>query len=186
MSYILRDRSDGQVEIIFSRPVLVGVFPERDVAQRICSFLSDDEIEPLDQQTSTPTTAPEELADNDTLMDEFADAPRQHRRKPEGGMLLPAIVERPRAAVSQKAAIVNHLSDDEIAGAFARITAGEKIHAVADDVGLTMGQLRSMWANHKRNMQKFMAADGQQACSHCAKAFTPSLTNPNTCARCSA
>lgn len=119
MSYVLRDRSDGQVEIIFSRPVLIGVFPERDMAERVRAFLKDDQPELPD------------------------DRPAHFRE--------------------------------------AKADAGE----AATDLGLSVFQLRGMWANHRRQMQTYMAGSGQQPCQQCQRPFTPSISNPETCARCS-
>lgn len=46
MTFVLRDRPDGQVEIIVERPVLVGIFPERDTAEKVRAFLQADAEEP--------------------------------------------------------------------------------------------------------------------------------------------
>lgn len=178
MSYIMRDRPDGQVEIILSRPVLVGVFPARDVAEKIHAFLSEDEREFPDDQ---PILSDDQLLiSEDPMPGDHPDAPAAKAR-----MQLPAlIVELPRAPAQQQVE-ANSLSEEDVQRAFGRIQQGEKIHAVASDFGLTMGQLRGMWANHKRYMQKFMADAGQQACTHCQRPFIPSLSHPDTCARCS-
>ena len=77
------------------------------------------------------------------------------------------------------------LTPEQTQQAFARIQLGDKIHDVAKDFGLTMGQLRGKWANSKRQLQKHLAEGGQQPCSLCAHPFTPSISNPDTCARCS-
>jgi len=77
------------------------------------------------------------------------------------------------------------LTDEQIATAFRRIAEGEKLVVVAPDFGLTMGQLRGMWANHKRQLQKHIAEGGQVPCALCTKLFTPSISHPDTCARCS-
>lgn len=186
MGYIVRDRTDGQVEIVLSRPVVMGVFPEREIADRVCAFLRDEQPQLADDEPAIfARGAAEKIAsaplDLDEVADEIAPAPRHTHRK----MQLPAAApEKPRApAVSAPAP--HTLSEDQIAQAFTRIQKGEKILSVAADFGLSMGQLRGMWANHKRQMQKYMAADGQQACRLCQRAFTPSISNPDTCARCS-
>ncbi|PZO64585.1 MAG: hypothetical protein DI498_10885 [Paracoccus denitrificans] len=188
MVYTLKDRSDGQVEIVFSRPVLVGVFPERNVAQRICAFLEAGELAmPDDEPATFARAAADVVAAQAEDMNELADevAPRPVARKHAARNQLPALIDEKPHLAAQKFPEHHNLSDGQITAAFARIQNGEKIHAVAVDYGLTMGQLRGMWANHKRNSQRFMASAGQQPCSLCAKPFTPSLTNPGTCARCS-
>ena len=37
MTYTIRDRQDGMVEIVFSSPILIGIFPERDPAEKACA-----------------------------------------------------------------------------------------------------------------------------------------------------
>lgn len=53
MSYMLRDRPDGQFEIVLSRPILVGIFPEKDVAARVMFFLQEGEVEPVDDNAAS-------------------------------------------------------------------------------------------------------------------------------------
>ncbi|WP_426037936.1 hypothetical protein [Cypionkella sp. TWP1-2-1b2] len=53
MSYMLRDRPDGQFEIVLSRPILVGIFPERDVASRVMFFLQEEEIDLTEDSTAS-------------------------------------------------------------------------------------------------------------------------------------
>ncbi|AWD21592.1 hypothetical protein [Fuscovulum blasticum] len=89
MTYMLRDRPDGQVEIVLSRPVLVGIFPERDVALRVCAFLQDEAVDwPEDQPAGFATAASDaaeaEAEDLDALAEVVAPAPR--RRPPLSGI----------------------------------------------------------------------------------------------------
>jgi hypothetical protein len=48
-----------------------------------------------------------------------------------------------------------------------------------------MGQLRGIWAAHKSWMQKHIQEGGKIACSLCTRPFMPSISHPDTCARCS-
>lgn len=185
MTYILRDRPDGMVEIVMSRPVLVGIFPDSDVAAKVYAFLSDEPELPDDRPANfaaVATDAANVVADTADLIRKATEADRP---KPKAAKLqLPAVVEKPAAPV-WVTPTPNLLSDEDKAKAFARLGNGEKLVSVAKDFGVTFAQLRGSWASHKRHLQKFMAEDGQQACKHCRKPFTPSLTNPETCARCS-
>ena len=45
MSYIIRDRSDGMFEVVFLAPILVGIFPERETAEKVCALMDDGEAE---------------------------------------------------------------------------------------------------------------------------------------------
>ncbi|MFB2531011.1 hypothetical protein ACEYYA_02475 [Paracoccus sp. p3-h83] len=186
MGYILRDRSDGQVEIVLSRPVLVGVFPDRDVADRVCAFLRAEEPALPDDEPAMFARAAADVADAvaedlDQLANEVAPAPRRSSRRTQ----LPALAPVKPQAPAQTPPAPHNLSEAQIDQAFARLQQGEKVHAVAADYGLPMGQLRGMWANHKRQLQRYMADAGQQPCRLCARPFTPSIMNPETCARCS-
>ncbi len=77
------------------------------------------------------------------------------------------------------------LTEDQQAAGFRLLDEGEKFSAVAAKLGVTIPQLRGMWTGHKRRMQKHLAEGGQKACTMCKKPFIPSLSNPETCARCS-
>lgn len=62
---------------------------------------------------------------------------------------------------------------------------GEPIASVAPDFGLSPAQLRGVWGHHCKVMQRHLAEGGQVACKLCTKPFTPSISHPETCARCS-
>lgn len=79
MSYMLRDRPDGQFEIVLSRPILVGIFPEKDVAARVMFFLQEDEVELVDDKPASFGQALRDAAavEDETeieLLEEFAPA----------------------------------------------------------------------------------------------------------------
>ena len=203
MSYYLRDRSDGQVEILLFRTVQVGLFPNWSSAEAARTFLKTDEGElPLPEAAGFGQAKKDVeeafTLDLDTVSrfvirngqvscegpsPNFGPVPRiapQRRRN------LPAIVkDKPQMPVQLKQLDTADLTPEQTQQAFARIQLGDKIHDVAKDFGLTMGQLRGKWANSKRQLQKHLAEGGQQPCSLCAHPFTPSISNPDTCARCS-
>ncbi len=201
MTYMLRDRPDGQVEIILTKPILVGVFPERNVAQRVCSFLQDGEID-------WSVEEPEGVAGGDAAEDivieteELVDpgeirlrelversrnvpAPAPRVGAPRPVRNLPAVVQEKPVAPAFLTDRPVTLTDEQQEVAFRRIGEGEKVSVVAAEMGVGMPQLRGLWANHKRRVQKHLAEGGQIACAMCKKLFTPSLSNPDTCARCS-
>lgn len=212
MTFMLRDRPDGQVEIIINRPVLVGIFPERDVAARVCAFLQEDAVEwpdtdPANFGRAARDVAEVEFEDVDmtdggeaalrALLESSRDStvvsiqPRSvAEKRPVKKVVkqagLPVVVpEVPRQAAQLTVTPPAKLTPDEIDRAFSRIAEGEKIAEVAPSFGLTFFQLRGLWAAHKQKLQRHLAEGGTEACSHCSKPFTPSLTNLTTCARCS-
>ena len=192
MTFMLRDRPDGQVEIIIQRPILVGVFPERDMAERVCALLQADDPElPEDHPSGFATAA----ADVEETVRAFVAEQEDKTRNvlfpqygesdiPKANLPVP-VPEAPRAPAMLKVLTPHALTEAQIDAAFSRIAGGEKLSDVARDIDLPMGQLRGMWANHKRQLQKHMADGGQQPCSLCEKPFTPSVSHPDTCARCS-
>lgn len=188
MTYTIRDRQDGMVEIVFSSPILIGIFPERDTAEKVCAYMQTNESElPLPEAAGFARAQKdvEEAAsiDLDAVEAETAPPVRKARARTRN---LPAIVkDKPQMPVQLKQLDTADLTPEQTQQAFARIQLGDKIHDVAKDFGLTMGQLRGKWTNSKRQLQKHLAEGGQQPCSLCAHPFTPSISNPDTCARCS-
>ena len=200
MTYQIRDRQDGMFEIVIMTPVLAGIFPERETALRFCAYLSDIEPELIEEEPSSFGQASRDVREAEAadLLDQAGspDAPKRAgkamaipnlptvRRSP----YVPASKEpdeRPRMAAQISDNGYWPMTDAETQAAFARIQQGEKISDVARDCPVSMGQLRGKWANYKRNLQKHMAAAGPQPCKLCAREFTPSISNPDTCARCS-
>ena len=181
MSYMLRDRPDGQFEIVLSRPILVGIFPEKDVAARVMFFLQEGEVEPVDDNAASFGQA---LRDAAAVEDET-----EIELLEEIEIVDPAPPLTPLPAVVAKAAppmiVSKHLTKAELETVFARISAGEKLAVVAPDFGLSLGQLRSVWAMQCRAIQQHLAEGGQVPCKLCRTSFTPSISHPDTCARCS-
>lgn len=182
MTYILRDRSDGMIEIVMSKPILIGIFPDSDAAERYRAFLAAEEPELPEEEPSGFATAAADVADAVANTEDLVRSAMTP--KATGRLNLPVVVEKPVMPV-QIETMPSDLGDDDKMRAFGRIQQGEKIAAVASDFGVTMGQLRGMWANHKRQMQKYLAEGGQEPCTLCKRDFTPSVSNPDTCARCS-
>lgn len=182
MTYQLRERPDGQVEIVVNRPTIVGVMADHDMAARFVAFLSIDEPDLVEEQPAGFATAAADVAE--------AEAGDVEEDAPAGGTtlvrpaLLPAVVERPTPPAVLPATCPPELTEAQIEAAFARIASGEKIAPVAADLGITMYSLRGMWAAHRRHMQKHIADGGQEECALCAKPFTPSVSSPDKCARC--
>ncbi len=188
MTYILRDRPDGQVEIIVTRPTLIGVFPEREVAQCVRTFLQEEEINWPEDQPANFAVASDDVSeamseDLEALAEDISPAPADARVA--GVRNLPALTPSRPTPPAFLAAGTKALSEDQRDAAFRRLIEGEKITAVAPDFGLSTFQLQGMWGAHRKQLQRHIAEGGQIACRHCRRPFTSSITNPDTCARCS-
>lgn len=194
MTYQLRDRPDGQVEIIIHRPVLVGVFPERATAERVCLLLQAEEPElpedaPAGFATASSDVAEAQSTSIEALADELVEtrittrSPAMRRRTKSQ---LPAVIEeKPRPPAFYARRIPEGLTEVQIDAAFGRIAAGEEIAVLARELVLSQAQLRGMWSQYRRHMQAHIAQGGPQPCSMCATPFVPSISQPDTCARCS-
>lgn len=187
MSYMLRDRPDGQFEIVLSRPILVGIFPEKDTASRVMFFLQEDELDLVEAEPALFGRASEDVAEAIEAADigpvEIIPFAKPVKAPRATAFQLPAVIDKPQAA--RQLVATTKLSDEARTAAFARLAAGEKLAVVAPDFFLPMNQLRGIWAAHLRTSQKHMAEGGKVACNMCKTPFTPSHSHPDTCARCS-
>lgn len=80
--------------------------------------------------------------------------------------------------------------------AFRRRRNGERLKDIAADMDLHFNSLRSAWAGHcnaRKAVEKAAApppsrpalpVPAQEVCTLCSREFTPSIANPDTCARC--
>lgn len=178
MTILMRDRPDGQVEIVLYRPEVVGVMNDRELAARFVAFLEQDDPDLITEEPSGFATATADVAEAEDL--DLGDLVPPLSRAARAN--LPVVIEAPQPPVF--VAAPKELTETEIDGAFERLHAGEKLTVVATSLGITMGRLRGMWAAHKRNLQRHIAESGQQACSLCDRPFTPSVSSPDKCARC--
>lgn len=187
MSYYLRDRSDGQVEIVLLRTVQVGLFPDWSAAEEARAYLKDDEPElpenrPINYREAKADVA--EAADLD-LCEPAANEEERVRISHIRLNSVASVPAKPRAAPQLPALQPQKLSEERLQAAFVRVQQGDDMRSIARDCGISLFQLSSLWDRHKRVMQKFMASAGQQPCAHCQRPFTPSISHPDTCARCS-
>ena len=188
MSYFLRDLPDGQVEIGLFRPVQVALFPNWSAAEVARTYLKDEQPElpddrPVNFKEARPDAAEAAALDLSELV---PDEPKPVRKSVHSRIRnLPAVVSQPKAPAQASPAAPRELTDDQLQQAFSRIQNGESLREIALDYGVSTFQLSGLWDRHRRQMQKYMASAGQQPCRHCQRLFTPSISNPETCARCS-
>lgn len=182
MTYQLRERTDGQVEIVVSRPMMVGVMADHDMAARFVAFLNDDEPELAEDAPAGFATAAADVAEAEaTDLEEEALAPLARPARPAD---LPAVVELPSPPAQLNFTVPAELTKAQLEAALSRVAAGEKLADVARDVGMPLFLLRGRWAAECRHLQKHIAQGGQEECSLCRKPFMPSVTSPDRCARC--
>lgn len=182
MTYQLRERPDGQVEIIVNRPSVLGVMADADMAERFVAFLKLEEPELTEDEPASFGKAAADVADAEDLdlEEDTAAAPFTTARVAQ----VPAPVERPSPPAVLPATVPPEVTESDIEVAFRRIAAGERLSDVARDVGMLVYSLRARWAAHCRHLQRHLADGGQEDCSLCQKPFTPSITSPDKCARC--
>ena len=133
-------------------------------------------------RTSRPSDTPEQpnaQAERDSAV---SSAVEVGENAPEGppAAHVPALVEKPRQAVTMCA----DLPTEVMAPAFERLERGERLQAVAADLGVPWPSLRGAYAGYKSRRQREISRAGMSTCSLCSKEFMPSVTSPDTCARC--
>ena len=193
MTLMLRDLPDGRVQISLASPLVIATVKDRDMASFVCAFVDADIAEFPDDLAEVPAAdddATVDLAALEAALFPAADAgsvtetPKTHRRSKRRGSNLPVVAEVPRAPAKLAPAKLS-LTEDQREAAFMRLGGGEPIAIVAQAFGVAQAQLRGAYGHHCKLIQRHLAEGGQQPCSLCQKPFIPSLTRPETCARCS-
>ncbi len=198
MQFKLQETDQGQFEIIQTLPVVVGVFPNQEMARKVFDFLVDDYMEaapeakdkaPLQAALVDEQPPAMEPAKTKPKLVEDVAAPPKLKRQP-AKLKIPAA---PKAAENSN---VKPLAwtDDEIDAALIRIQAGERVKDVAASAGKSFGSLRGKWANFKRYNKIELAgaltkpeiddAD-RDDCRLCGKSFRPTAESLDLCAGCS-
>lgn len=193
MSYSLRDLPDGRVEMVLSQPVLIAIFPERRVAQRICTALDRDQAAAPASEASRQLEAPakDEAMSSPKTLQQFRDLIESSRVQDAPTTMFRSVrnlTDATQDAGGDAQILTLHprdLPDAQRERAFRRLACGEALSSVARDLRLRRDVLRVAWEAHKRSEQRLLAAQGQRECEACRRAFTPSLTRPSLCARCS-
>lgn len=215
MAYQLRERPDGMVEIVINRPQLVGMFPDRAMAEKVFHFLAE---EAIDWPVETVAAEADVVTDCDHIADDAAGAPAVFRHAPVavvaedemgGDDEVIAICDDPvddagdgpqghplcQAWAPATDAVrigdapaqpAGFLTPEQRAEAFERLGSGARIAEVAPAFGVRLAVLRGMWAAHvKKTMAEVEARPGMVDCVLCGREFRPSASHPDTCARCS-
>ena len=183
MTIMLRDRPDGQVEVILNRPEVIGVMRDHDLAAQFIAFLTERDPELKLAGDAVPLHPDAEALEDIAAVADAADgvAPKARTVKK---VQLPAVVALPSPPARRVPERLK-LTEEQRDAAFQRLGGGEPIASVAPDFGLSPAQLRGAWGHHCKVMQRHLAEGGQVACKLCTKPFIPSISHPETCARCS-
>lgn len=183
----LRETAEGLIEIIETRPTVLGVFERRDVAEGFLAWYraqSEEPAKPARRRAKATTPALPPRPRSEAAAPVAAPRPAEKLAPDEGIMSeLPMVVSQPTPPARRPSN--PPLNDRERTEALDRLTAGETLMTVSNAMGLPWTQLRSVWASHKQRLQKHIAEGGSEECSVCARPFIPSLSQPRTCARCS-
>ena len=182
----LRETAEGLIEIIETRPTVLGVFERRDVAEGFMAWYQAQSEEPPKPASRRAKAAARALPPpRSEAATPVAPPRRAEKAAPDGGIMseLPMVVSQPAPPARRPSN--PPLNDRERTEALDRLTAGETLMTVSKSMGLPWTQLRSVWATHKQRLQRYLAEGGSEECSVCARPFIPSVSQPQTCARCS-
>lgn len=191
MTYAIERRADGAVDIVRLRPTLVGTFPDMELARRVLRLLEADEAkrsEVLSEVSAEAApvavpTVPEGPVEPPVTPQVAGDVPAVAR--PSTGTARAIVPDRPRAPARVVAPAPVALKEEQLDDACARLSGGEKLAIVARDFGVNVNVLRGHWGHYRRMLQRHMAQGGSETCRLCATPFMPSISHPDTCARCS-
>ncbi|MDO5648727.1 hypothetical protein [Paracoccus sp. (in: a-proteobacteria)] len=172
-------RPDGGVEVRQITETVIATFTDPAHAALFCAALTADyqpDARFFDHAGGRPDTAhaPIPAPAPDAAQNKPDTPPNRQARRDE------MEDDRPR----QPPETTVQASDDELQWAFARIESGDKIQDIAAEKGWNWRSLRASWSRECQRRQKDVAASGTVNCTLCDREFTPSLSNPDTCARC--
>lgn len=198
MTIQLKDLGDGRIEMIQVRPVSLGILTSRRIAERFADFLDQMEEHELEQLSEFITgEAPPAIAAGYMLKNEGVTW-RYFNSTNGTTTLASSPVQAGERAADETAPVPTNSTpeaepktDTPMQVAFARLEAGEKVGVVADDLGIPMPRLRSMWARRCRARKDEEAEKAEAdrpsdtvSCSTCGRDYKPGASDEGLCARC--
>lgn len=182
VQYTLRELADGQAEVVEVREAVIGTFVQVDHARQFCEMLNHLTAPKPARPAPEPAAAYPRTEKRQAERDERTDATNAEAPMPPAPAPVPSAVavEKPAAPVKMCA----DLGEEVMNPAFERLERGEKLQAVAADLSVPWPSLRGAYAGYKGRRQREIARGGMATCSLCSKEFMPSVTSPDTCARC--
>ncbi|MFN3314328.1 MAG: hypothetical protein ACK46Q_12795 [Hyphomonas sp.] len=207
MSYEIKDLGNDKFELLRIEPVVIGVLTDRRIAERFADFLTN--MEEAERAQMDLFIIEDDVADIDhaapgVRIDPAPAAPEEILTvadpEPMPGVAsedIPAVpppaIVQPQDDVQPEAPTAASVKETPMEEAFRRLQAGEALGVVADDIGIPMTRLRSLWAHKCRGMKdrpaqaptavaEAPAAEAQ--CAGCGKNFRLSADGDGLCARC--
>jgi hypothetical protein len=100
MTITLRDRPDGQIEVLVQKPVVVCVLADRDLAERFVAFLTLEDDAAEEDSVRIAKGGVDEAAqelDLSQIAQEVAPVPSKPRSRRKQRAQLPAVIDKPKA-----------------------------------------------------------------------------------------
>ena len=172
VTYMLRNRPDGQVELLQFDPRVVAVFPHLADAERVRLLLENSGTE--------GTTETEEAAETPSAASASETEAFDPYHRAGNALVSPVAVTAVSDATPPSDASP---AEPDWEGAMTRLASGEPLRLVADEMGLPWTALRGRWAQSKQRAPR--RDDTLTNCVICDREFRPSASSPDKCARCS-
>lgn len=190
MELKIRETESGQFELVQNIPTVIGSFADRDMARKVMLFLVEEALsEGQEKKPATSILPP----------------------KPPAPKPAPKAKPAPKKEPKSSAPVQQDSTDwteAELKDAFAALSAGEKLTAVAAGFGKSWTVLRAKWAAYRKNndpqttpttlpaviddthpltkaTQAIAELSEQPECKLCGKPFTQTPDQLDLCARCS-
>lgn len=182
MTIMLRDRPDGQVEVVLNRPEVIGVMRDHDFAAQFVAFLTERDPELKLAGDVVPFT--DDTIEELVAVINASDGTEVARHLQAVSRQLPTVSAKPKLPARPKPLPMS-LTESQREAAFDRIQEGEPLAAVAACYDVAPAQLRGAFGAYRKSLQRHLAEGGQVPCRLCQTSFIPSISHPETCARCS-
>jgi hypothetical protein len=187
--YSLKEKDDGSVDLLETRPVVVGTFLSRELADRVIAFLHSPptvrhaatsimqakgkDAEQLEAATESVAKAIECAI---TSFDEIIAAP-------DAGAVAKVVTQNDQQPIPAPANAAP--APEDWAGAFQAVKNGANMDEVAATLGVSFTQLRARYAAWRRGQKAARGDDiAKESCRMCGKQFAASADSDGLCSRC--
>lgn len=143
MNYRLEENGDGAFQVLEIKPVVVGTFPDREIAKKFMDFLIDGELDRI----NTPVPDPIRLE---------LPAPRTVPKEPKPQ-------QSQKLSFNARQALLDPWTEDELETAIERLKNGEKLAEVSAEYGKSLNALRANWAVFRKREQQAAQAEAKSA-----------------------
>lgn len=186
--YSLKEKDDGSVDLLETRPVVVGTFLSRELADRVIAFL---QYPPMNIDTAVKLLAMKNDPEKMNTIRENVDKSIERAITS-----FDEIVAAPDAAAVAKVVIHNDQppipapanaapAPEDWAGAFQAVKNGANMDEVAATLGVSFTHLRARYAAWRRGQKAARGDDiAKESCRMCGKQFAASADSDGLCSRC--